>query len=229
MYPAVLFEDNHLLIVNKPCGVLVQPDKSLDAENLEEQMKLYIKEKYNKPGAVFLGVPHRIDRPTSGVVVLCKTSKALERMNELFKQKEITKTYWAVVKKNQILPEDKLVHYIARDQKNNVSRVTDFEVPTSQRAELTYETITELDNFLALEVNLITGRHHQIRAQLSKIGCPIKGDLKYGAPRSNPGGGIHLHARSISFVHPVTKETLHVVAPPPEQDAIWKAVLEKSK
>jgi 23S rRNA pseudouridine1911/1915/1917 synthase len=218
----VIYEDNHLIVVNKRVGDIVQADKTKD-KPLSEVVKEYIKYKYDKPGAVFLGVVHRLDRPTTGIVVFARTSKALTRMNELFSSRETQKTYWAVVKNKPLNKEDKLVHYIKRNEKNNTSKAHLKEVPESKLASLEYKTIKELTNYTALEINLHTGRHHQIRAQLSAIGSPIKGDLKYGFDRSNPDGGIHLHARKLVFIHPVTKDTVVLVAPVPE-DVIWKAV-----
>ena len=218
----IIYEDNHLIVVNKRVGDIVQGDKTKD-KPLSDIVKEYIKDKYNKPGAVFLGVVHRLDRPTTGIVVFAKTSKALTRMNELFSSRETQKTYWAVVKNKPSSKEDKLVHYIKRNEKNNTSKAHLKEVPESKMASLEYKTIKELTNYTALEINLHTGRHHQIRAQLSAIGSPIKGDLKYGFDRSNPDGGIHLHARKLVFIHPVTKENLVLVAPVPDE-VIWKAL-----
>lgn len=218
----VIYEDNHLIVVNKRVGDIVQADKTKD-KPLSEVVKEYIKDKYDKPGAVFLGVVHRLDRPTTGIVVFARTSKALTRMNELFSSRETQKTYWAVVKNKPLNKEDKLVHYIKRNEKNNTSKAHLKEVPESKLASLEYKTIKELTNYTALEINLHTGRHHQIRAQLSAIGSPIKGDLKYGFDRSNPDGGIHLHARKLVFIHPVTKAPVVLLAPVPE-DVIWKAV-----
>jgi 23S rRNA pseudouridine1911/1915/1917 synthase len=218
----VIYEDNHLIVVNKRVGDIVQADKTKD-KPLSEVVKEYIKDKYDKPGAVFLGVVHRLDRPTTGIVVFARTSKALTRMNELFSSRETQKTYWAVVKNKPLNKEDKLVHYIKRNEKNNTSKAHLKEVPESKLASLEYKTIKELTNYTALEINLHTGRHHQIRAQLSAIGSPIKGDLKYGFERSNPDGGIHLHARKLVFIHPVTKDPVVLVAPVPEE-VIWKAV-----
>jgi 23S rRNA pseudouridine1911/1915/1917 synthase len=218
----VIYEDNHLIVVNKRVGDIVQADKTKD-KPLSEVVKEYIKDKYDKPGAVFLGVVHRLDRPTTGIVVFARTSKALTRMNELFSSRETQKTYWAVVKNKPLNKEDKLVHYIKRNEKNNTSKAHLKEVPESKLASLEYKTIKELTNYTALEINLHTGRHHQIRAQLSAIGSPIKGDLKYGFDRSNPDGGIHLHARKLVFIHPVTKDPVVLLAPVPE-DVIWKAV-----
>lgn len=218
----VLHEDNHLIVVNKRVGDIVQGDKTGD-KPLSEIVKEYIKEKYNKPGEVFLGVVHRLDRPTTGIVVFARTSKALSRMNELFSTRETQKTYWAIVKNKPIKPEDKLVHYLKRNEKNNTSKAHLKEVPDSKIASLSYQIIKELNNYTALEIQLHTGRHHQIRAQLSAIGSPIKGDLKYGFDRSNPDGGIHLHARRLTFVHPVSKENINIIAPTPD-DVIWNAL-----
>lgn len=221
----ILFEDNHLIIVNKRAGDIVQGDKTGD-KPLSDVVKDYIAEKYDKPGAVYLGVIHRLDRPTSGVVAFAKTSKALGRMNKLFANKETQKTYWAVVKSLPRKRKETLTHYLKRNPKQNKSYAHINEVPDSKKASLTYEVIKELNNYYLLEVDLHTGRHHQIRSQLSGINCPIKGDLKYGADRSNHDGSIHLHARKLSFVHPVRKELITVIAPPPAEDAIWKACAE---
>ncbi len=218
----VLHEDNHIIVINKRVGDIVQGDKTGD-KPLSEVVKEFIKEKYNKPGEVFLGVVHRLDRPTTGIVVFAKTSKALTRLNELFSNRETHKTYWAVVKNKPPKNEDNLVHFIKRNEKNNTSKAHLKEVPDSKKASLDYKIIKELNNYFTLEINLHTGRHHQIRAQLSIIGCPIKGDLKYGFDRSNPDGGIHLHARKLVFIHPVSKEELTILAPTPE-DVIWNAV-----
>ncbi|MFV8341865.1 RluA family pseudouridine synthase [Flavobacterium sp. XS2P39] len=218
----ILHEDNHLIVVNKRVGDIVQGDKTGD-KPLSEVVKEYIKDKYNKPGEVFLGVVHRLDRPTTGIVVFARTSKALTRMNELFSTRETQKTYWTIVKNKPLKEEDKLVHYIKRNEKNNTSKAHSKEVPESKLASLDYKIFKELNNYFALEINLHTGRHHQIRAQLSAIGSPIKGDLKYGFDRSNPDGGIHLHARKLVFIHPVTKEVMTIVAPTPS-DSIWDAL-----
>lgn len=217
----VIYEDNHLIAINKRAGDIVQGDKTGDMP-LSEIVKLYIKEKYNKPGNVYLGVAHRLDRPTSGIVVFAKTSKALPRLNKLFAEKEAKKTYWAVVKNMPAKQANTLIHWMKRNSKQNKSYANKKEIPDSKKAILKYRTIKKLDNFYLLEVDLKTGRHHQIRAQLTAIGCPIKGDLKYGFDRSNKDGSIHLHARSLSFIHPVKKETLDLVATPPN-DSIWNA------
>lgn len=218
----VLFEDNHILILNKRVGDLVQGDQTNDTP-LSDIAKQYLKEKYNKPGAVFLGVVHRLDRPTSGLVIFAKTSKALSRLNESFKNRETQKTYWAVVKQTPEADHATLTHYLVRNPKNNTSKAHKKEVPNSKKGILHYATLKRLNTYTVLEVDLFTGRHHQIRAQLSAIGCPIKGDLKYGFDRSNPDGGIHLHARKLIFTHPVTKETLSIEAPTPP-DVIWNLV-----
>lgn len=218
----VLYEDNHLIIVNKRVGDIVQGDKTGD-KPLSDIVKEYIKDKYNKPGEVFLGVIHRLDRPTSGIVAFARTSKALTRMNELFSNRETQKTYWAIVKNKPTKIQDKLVHYLKRNEKNNTSKAHIKEVPDSKIASLDYTIIKELTSYFALEINLHTGRHHQIRAQLSAIGSPIKGDLKYGFDRSNPDGGIHLHARKLVFTHPVSKKSIEIVAATPN-DAIWNAI-----
>ena len=215
----ILYEDNHIIIINKRVGDIVQGDKTGD-KPLSEIAKEYLKEKYKKPGEVFLGVVHRLDRPTSGIVIFAKTSKALTRLNELFSNRETQKTYWAVVKNKPPKNEDKLVHYLKRNEKNNTSKAHIKEVPDSKLASLDYKIIRELDNYFVLEINLHTGRHHQIRAQLQSIGCSIRGDLKYGFDRSNQDGGIHLHARKLIFIHPVSKELINVIAPTPH-DTIW--------
>lgn len=217
----VLYEDNHLIVINKRPGDIVQGDKTGDVP-LSEVVKEYIKIKYEKPGNVYLGVVHRLDRPTSGIVLFSKTSKALPRLNKLFKEKEAKKTYWAVVKNAPPKQQDTLVHFMKRNPKQNKSYAHIKEVPDSKKAILEYRVIKELNNYYLLEIDLHTGRHHQIRSQLSSIGCPIKGDLKYGFDRSNKDGSIHLHARKLVFNHPVKKEMLEVIAPPPN-DPIWDA------
>lgn len=220
--PRILYEDNHLLIFNKLPSEIVQGDKTGD-QPLVEILKAYIKEKYSKPGEVFLGVVHRIDRPVSGAVIFARTSKALSRMNEMLKKGEIRKTYWAVVKNKPPKDSDHLVHYLKRNQEKNKSFATETEKPGSQRAELKYRLAGKTDNYYLLEVELLTGRHHQIRAQLAAIGCPIKGDIKYGFPRTNKDGSIHLHARQVEFMHPVKQEMMSIVADPPStEDVIWK-------
>jgi 23S rRNA pseudouridine1911/1915/1917 synthase len=218
----VLYEDNHIIAINKRVGDIVQGDKTGD-KPLSDVVKEYIKDKYNKPGEVFLGVVHRLDRPTTGLVIFARTSKALTRLNDLFKNRETQKTYWAVVKKRPQEDTGVLIHYLKRNEKSNTSKAHTKEVPESKKASLDYTIIKQLDNYTVLEINLHTGRHHQIRAQLSAIGSPIKGDLKYGADRSNPDGGIHLHARKLVFIHPVTKEEITITAPVPN-DPVWKSV-----
>ncbi len=215
----ILYEDNHLIAINKRPGDIVQGDKTGDIP-LNEIVKAYIKEKYNKPGNVYLGVAHRLDRPTSGIVVFAKTSKALPRLNRLFAEKKAKKTYWAVVKNSPKKERDILVHWLKRNPKQNKSYAYKKEVHDSKKGILEYRVIKKLDTYFLLEIDLKTGRHHQIRSQLAAIECPIKGDLKYGFDRSNKDGSIHLHARSLSFIHPVKKESLEFVAPPP-QDPIW--------
>lgn len=210
----VIYEDNHIIIVNKTASEIVQGDKTGDTP-LSETVKQYLKEKYQKPGNVFIGVTHRLDRPVSGLVVFAKTSKALSRLNEMFKKGEVQKTYWAVVKKSPKELEGELVNYLVRNEKQNKSYAYEVEKPGSKKAILNYRVIGKSDNYYLLEVDLKTGRHHQIRCQLAKMGCPIKGDLKYGFPRSNPDGSICLHARYVRFIHPVSKELITVEAPVP--------------
>ena len=210
----VVYEDNHIIIVNKTASEIVQGDKTGDTP-LSEIVKQYLKEKYQKPGNVFIGVTHRLDRPVSGLVVFAKTSKSLTRLNEMFKNGEVKKTYWAVVKNQPREPEGELVNYLVRNEKQNKSYAYDKEVPNGKKAILHYRLIAQSQNYYLLAVDLKTGRHHQIRCQLAKMGCPIKGDLKYGSPRSNPDGSICLHARSVRFVHPVSKELIEVEATVP--------------
>lgn len=217
----VLYEDNHIIIVNKTASEIVQGDKTGDTP-LSEIVKQYLKEKYQKPGNVFIGVTHRLDRPVSGLVVFAKTSKALGRLNEMFRVGEVKKTYWAIVKNMPPEPEGELVHYLVRNEKQNKSYAYDSEKPGSKKAILHYRLIGRSDNYCLLEVDLKTGRHHQIRCQLAKMGCPIRGDLKYGFPRSNPDGSICLHARRVRFVHPVSKELIEVVASVPDSN-LWHA------
>ena len=218
----IVYEDNHLLVINKQVGQLVQGDKTGDKSLLDE-IKDFIKIRDHKPGNVFLGLVHRIDRPTSGLVIYAKTSKALSRLTQMVKNREIEKTYWAIVPKEMIPLEQKLVHYLRKNEKNNKATVFEKVTEGAKEARLHYKVIRTLDSYYLLEIDLETGRHHQIRAQLAKIGIPIKGDLKYGAPRSNPDGGIHLHARKLSFIHPVTKEAIEIIAPTNPQDKIWQA------
>lgn len=219
----VIYEDNHLIAVNKTCSEIVQGDKTGDTP-LSETLKSYIKEKYNKPGEVFLGVTHRLDRPTSGVVLFARTSKALTRVNEMFRLHSIKKIYWAIVKNAPTEHEGTLTHYLIRNEKQNKSYAYKHEKNGSKKAVLHYKTIAHSDNYSLLEIELETGRHHQIRCQLAAIGCPIKGDLKYGFARSNPDGGISLHARSIEFVHPTTKTLIHIEAPTPAHDKLWQVL-----
>lgn len=217
----ILYEDNHLMVVNKLPGELVQPDVS-GSEALEQSIKEFIRVRDNKPGAVFLGVVHRIDRPVSGAVLFAKTSKALVRMNELVKQRKVNKKYWAVTEMRPKDTEGELVHYLTRDGKSNISRVYAKPTGESKEARLKYKVLVSGDNYHLVEVELITGRHHQIRAQLAAIGCNIKGDLKYGARRSNRDGSISLHSRSLSFIHPVRDEAVTVTAPVPKTDNLWQ-------
>ena len=217
----VLYEDNHIIIVNKRVGDIVQGDKTRD-KPLSDVVKDYIKDKYNKPRNVYLGVTHRLDRPTTGIVVFAKTSKVLPRLNKLFSDKKINKTYWAVVKQIPEKEKTTLIHWLKKNPKNNKSTAYNTEIKDSKKAILHYEVIKQLNNYFLLEVNLETGRHHQIRCQLSSIGSSIKGDLKYGFDRSNIDGGIHLHSRKIEFTHPVSNEDISVLASTP-QDPIWDA------
>lgn len=215
----VVYEDNHLIIVNKSSSEIVQGDKTGD-KPLAEMVKEYIKQKYHKPGNVFLGVVHRLDRPVSGLVVFARTSKALARLNEMFRTKEMHKTYWAIVGNCPPTEEGELVHWLVRNEKQNKSYAYDKEKPEAKKAILDYKLIGRSERYFLLEVDLKTGRHHQIRCQLAKMGCPIKGDLKYGSPRSNPDGSICLHARRVRFVHPVSKQEIDVTAPVPEGN-LW--------
>lgn len=216
----VIYEDNHIIVVSKTASEIVQGDKTGDTP-LSELVKHYLKKKYNKPGNVFIGVTHRLDRPVSGLVVFAKTSKALARLNEMFKNGDVHKTYWAIVKNCPQETEATLEHYLVRNEKQNKSYAYDREKPGAKKAILHYKLIGHSENYFLLEVDLKTGRHHQIRCQLAKIGCPIKGDLKYGFPRSNPDGSICLHARRVSFIHPVSKELIELEAPLPG-DNLWK-------
>jgi 23S rRNA pseudouridine1911/1915/1917 synthase len=219
--PEILYEDNHIIAVHKKSSDLVQGDKTGD-ESLDNQVKIYIAKKYNKPGEAFLGVVHRLDRPVSGVVVFARTSKSLSRMNELFKTRQVKKIYWAMVKERPPEDEGTVTHFLKKIEAQNKSYIYDTEVKGSKEASLTYKIIGHSERFYLLEIELHSGRHHQIRAQLAAIGCPIKGDLKYGFPRSNEDGSISLLAREISFIHPVKKEPVRIVAHLPEGD-IWKA------
>ncbi len=216
----VLYEDNHIIIVNKRSGDIVQGDKTGD-RTLADGVRQYIKEKYAKPGNVFIGIAHRLDRPVSGVVVMARTSKALSRLNDMFRNGDVKKTYWAITQNMPAEPEATLTNWLTRNERQNKSYAYDTEKPGSKKAVLHYKVIGRSDRYTLLEVGLMTGRHHQIRCQLASIGCPIKGDLKYGARRSNPDGSISLMARSVDFVHPVSKKLIHVVAPMPEGD-IWQ-------
>ncbi len=218
----ILYEDNHIIAVNKNCSEIVQGDKTGDTP-LSELVKEWLKDKYKKPGNVFVGVTHRLDRPVSGIVLFAKTSKALSRMNEMFRVGSVKKTYWAIVKKQPPKEEDELVHWIERNERQNKSFAYDKERSNTKKAILHYKLIACSDNYYLLEIDLKTGRHHQIRTQLSKIGSPIKGDLKYGAERSNPDGGISLHARRIEFIHPVSKKNIIIEAPVPK-DNLWKSI-----
>ena len=218
----VLYEDNHIIAINKRVGDLVQGDKTGD-KPLSDIVKEYLKSKYSKPGEVYLGVVHRLDRPTTGIVVFAKTSKALPRLNALFSNRETQKTYWAIVKNKPVNAHATLTHFLRKNEKNNTSRAFLKEVPDSKLAILDYKIIKELDNYCALEIHLHTGRHHQIRSQLAFINCAIKGDLKYGFDRSNADEGIHLHARQLLFVHPVSKNNIKITASPPN-DVIWNAL-----
>jgi len=222
----VLYEDNHIIAVNKTCNEIVQGDKTGDTP-LSEIVKAYIKEKYNKPGDVFLGVTHRLDRPTSGVVLFARTSKALTRLNEMFKSHEqIRKTYWAIVQGCPKVPEARLENWLTRNEQLNKSFIAKPGAKESKLAILSYKSLVRGEHYTLLEINLETGRHHQIRCQLAAIGCPVKGDLKYGAKRSNPDGGICLHARKIEFIHPVKKENICITAPVPD-DALWRALTQE--
>lgn len=223
----VLYEDNHLIIVNKQAGEIVQGDKTGDTP-LSDIVKEWLKEKHNKPGNVYLGVVHRLDRPVSGVVLFAKTSKALPRLNKMFAEHDkVSKTYWAIVQNRPQASKGTLTHWLTRQEKNNTARAYDREVPGAKKAVLDYELIASGDRYHLLEIHLHTGRHHQIRCQLAKMGCPIKGDLKYGAPRSNPDGSISLHARNLTLEHPVSHETISVTAPVPD-DRLWLALCKEA-
>jgi len=217
----VLYEDNHIIAVNKKSSDIVQGDKTGDTP-LNEIVKAFLKEKYNKPGDVYLGTIHRIDRPVSGVVLFAKTSKALERLNKMFKEKDVQKTYWAIVKNKPEQQEGHLVHYLKKNEKNNKSTAYIKEISEAKKSELNYKVIHQFNNYYLLEIKPLTGRHHQIRVQLSAINCPIKGDLKYGFNRSNPDSSISLHARKVEFIHPVSKEDITIIAPPNTTDPLWK-------
>ncbi|MFK8037089.1 MAG: RluA family pseudouridine synthase [Crocinitomicaceae bacterium] len=225
--PEILFEDNHLLVINKRSGDIVQGDKTGD-EPLNELLKTFLKNKYNKPGNVYLGTVHRLDRPTSGLVIFAKTSKALTRMNKLFQTKDIQKTYWAVTEKAPQIKSGELTDFLIKNERQNKSYAHQNEIKGSKKATLSYQFLNKGDRYFYLEITPFTGRHHQIRVQLSNINCIIKGDLKYGAKRPNKDGSIHLHARSIEFIHPVSKETLTITAPVP-QEVIWQDFQKKCK
>jgi len=224
--PHILYEDNHLIVINKPAGMLVQGDKTGDMP-LNELMKLYIKEKYNKPGEVFLGVTHRIDRPVSGVLLFARTSKALARLNEMFRKKEFQKTYWAVVGNRPAGENGTLEHYLIKDQVRNKSKAYKTEKKNTKHAVLNYTLLQASQKYFLLEILPQTGRHHQIRVQLASIQCPIKGDIKYGFNRTNKDASIHLHARKISFTHPVKKTPIVITASVPQHDALWKVFEEQ--
>jgi len=216
----VLYEDNHLIAVNKLCGEIVQGDKTGD-RTLAQDVAAYLKEKYSKPGNVYLGIPHRLDRPTSGIVIYCKTEKALSRMNNLFREGGVDKYYWAVCDRDPGNTEGLLEHWIVRNPQKNISRAYTRQLPDSQNARLEYKVIDRSDRYVLLQIHLLTGRHHQIRAQLAACNCHIKGDLKYGFPRSNPDGGICLHARHVEFVHSVSGQRVEITAPVPGSD-VWR-------
>ena len=218
----VLYEDNHIIIVYKEAGEIVQGDKSGD-EPLSETVRRWIKEKYQKPGNVFLGIVHRLDRPVSGLVIFAKTSKALARLNNMFRNGEVHKTYWAIVTRPPFEPEATLTDWLVRNERQNKSYAYNHPVPTSKKSILHYKIINRSDRYTLLEINLMTGRHHQIRCQLSNMDCPIKGDLKYGAPRSNPDGSISLLSHRVEFVHPVSKENICIESPLPD-DTLWHAI-----
>lgn len=220
----IVYEDNHIIIINKSSGEIVQGDKTGD-KPLSETIKEYIKVKYHRPGNVFLGVVHRLDRPVSGLVIFAKTSKALARLNDMFRAGNIHKTYWAIVKNTPESPEGLLENWIVRNEKQNKSYAYDHEVPQSKNARLSYRIVGKSDRYALLEVHLMTGRHHQIRCQLAHMGCPIKGDLKYGFPRSNPDGSISLIAKRIEFIHPVSKEKITAEAPTPS-GSLWQALTQ---
>jgi 23S rRNA pseudouridine1911/1915/1917 synthase len=223
----IIYEDNHLLVINKACAEIVQGDKTGD-QSLLDTLKAYIKEKYQKPGEVFLGLVHRLDRPTSGLVIFARTSKALARMNKQFHDKTIKKLYWAVADAKPPANEGKLVHYLLKNETQNKSYAYDCPKAGTKEASLSYRVLNSSDKYYLIEIELHTGRHHQIRAQLATIGCKIKGDMKYGFPRSNPDGGIHLHARYLEFKHPVKDETIRLTAPVPD-DTLWQVFERKQQ
>jgi 23S rRNA pseudouridine1911/1915/1917 synthase len=221
----IVYEDNHLIVINKKSSEIVQGDKTGDMP-LSEKVKNFIKQRDNKPGNVFCGVCHRLDRPVSGIVIFAKTSKALSRMNELFRDKTIQKTYWAVVKNKPPHQTERLTHYLIKNEQTNKSKAYNEERNGALKAELAYTLIASIANYHLLEINLFTGRHHQIRAQLSAIGCPIKGDLKYGYDRSNPNGSIHLHSYKTEFIHPIKLEKVTIVCKPRTDDVVWKELMK---
>ena len=223
-FPEVLYEDNHLIAVNKKAGDIVQGDKTGD-EPLSEKVKRYLEEKYNKPGEAYLGLPHRIDRPVSGIIVLAKTGKALSRINKMFHDKEVQKTYWAIVKNKPARKEDVITHFLKKNNAKNKSTAYASPFKDAKEASLKYKLLCSLDNYYLLEIHPYTGRHHQIRVQLSAMGCPIKGDVKYGFDRTNQDASIHLHARQLDFIHPVKKTEIRIVAPPPNE-VLWNAALK---
>lgn len=220
----VVYEDNHIIIVSKASGEIVQGDKTGDTP-LSDTVKAYLKEKYQKPGNVFLGVAHRLDRPVWGLVVFAKTSKALSRLNDMFRDGSVHKTYWAITKKRDIPAQGTLEHWLVRNERQNKTYAYDHEVPKSKKATLRYRLLSQSDNYMLLEIQLLTGRHHQIRCQLAAMGCPIKGDLKYGAQRSNPDGSISLLSHKVEFVHPVSKNEIFVEAPLPD-DRLWRDIAQ---
>ena len=220
----ILYEDNHIIAVNKKPSDIVQGDKTGDTP-LSEKVKQYVKEKYQKPGEAFLGVAHRLDRPVSGIVLFARTSKALERLNKMFHDKEVKKTYWAVVKNKPAQVSGHLTHFLKKNEAKNMSKAYDKEMPDTKKAELEYKLVASLTNYHLLEVNPLTGRHHQIRVQLASIGSPIKGDVKYGFARTNENASIHLHARKVEFMHPVKQEQITLIAKPPE-DVLWNEFLK---
>ncbi|HWB64254.1 MAG TPA: RluA family pseudouridine synthase [Chitinophagales bacterium] len=217
----ILFEDNYIIAINKPAGIMVQSDKAGN-KGLDDMVREYQRIKYNKKGEAFIGVPHRIDRPVSGVVIMAKRSKPLQRLNEMFREKQMRKTYWAVVGNKPEQLEGHLVNWLKKNEQKNISTAYDHEVKGSSKCELDYKWLKSIEHYHLLEVNPHTGRHHQIRVQLAKMGCPIKGDVKYGARRGNRDGSIHLHARKLEFTHPNTHEKIEIIAPVPD-DVVWKA------
>ena len=216
----VLYEDNHIIVVNKPVAELVQGDRTGDV-TLSDKVKLYVKKKYKKPGDVYLGIPHRLDRPTSGIVIFARTSKALERLTKMFAERQIQKTYWAVIQTRPRELEETLENYLVKNEEKNRSHIAQSDKKGGKFAKLSYRYLCETARNFMLEIDLHTGRHHQIRAQLGYVGCHIKGDLKYGSKNANKDSGIHLHARKVSFIHPVKKERIEIIAPVPQKDNLW--------